>query len=188
MAARRAALDEARTAPLRAFAAGVRTRHGPTPDFDPADGGTAARMLLVLETPGTAIWRTGFVSMDNATGTSANLRRFLAMAGVDRTDLAIWNAVPWVIHTGGPNRAPRPGEIRAGLEELPSLVPLLPALTTIVLAGRTAGLAGPALSSAYPGLHLVRVPHPSPTYVCTNPDVPRRIVAGFVEANLASRR
>ncbi len=68
-------------APLRAFAAAIRAMHGPTPDFDPADGGTAARVLLLLETPGPAIGRTGFVSLDNATGTSANLRRFLAAGG-----------------------------------------------------------------------------------------------------------
>ena len=152
------------------------------PDFDPADGGAAARILLLLETPGPAIGRTGFVSMDNATGTSANLRRFVAASGVARGTLAIWNAVPWVIHAGGPNRVPRAAEIRAGLATLPTLLPLLPGLRCIVLAGRVAGLAAPALMATRPDLILIPVPHPSPTFVCTSPDIPRRIVAGFAQA------
>ena len=165
-------------AALRSFVGRLRALHGPVPDFDPADGGVAARILLLLETPGPAIWKTGFVSMDNATGTSANLRRFLAEAGVDRTGLAIWNTVPWVIHTGGPNRPPRTGEIRAGLAALPALLPLLPSLHCVVLAGRVAALAEPVVRAAG-GVTVVRVPHPSPTYVCTSPDVGNRIVAGL---------
>ena len=167
---------------LREFAASLRASHGETPDFDPADGGPAARILLLLETPGPAVGRTGFVSADNPTGTSANLRRFLASAGLDRRDLAIWNAVPWVIHTGGPNRAPRSEEVRRGLAPLPGLLPLLPSLRCAVLAGRIAALAEPVLHAAIPGLPVFHVPHPSPTYVCTNPDISRRIVAGFTAA------
>ena len=142
----------------------------------------AARILLLLETPGPAIWRTGLVSMDNATGTSANLRRFLAEAGIDRRWLAIWNTVPWVIHSGGPNRAPRTSEIRAGLAALPALLPLLTGLRCAVLAGRVAGLAEPVLRAALPDLPVIQVPHPSPTFVCTSPTVPQRIVAGLEQA------
>lgn len=169
-------------APLRAFAAAIRAEHGATPDFDPADAGPAARMLLLLETPGPAIGRTSFVSADNPTGTSANLRRFLAEAGVGRDRIAIWNAVPWVIHAGGPNRAPRMAETRRGLACLPRLLPLLPHLRCVVLAGRVAALAEPALQAVRPDLPAIRIPHPSPTYVCTSPDVPRRIIAGLAAA------
>ena len=49
----------------------------PVPDADPADGGIGARCLLLLETPGPSIGRTGFVSRDNPTPTAGNLRRFL---------------------------------------------------------------------------------------------------------------
>ena len=169
-------------AKLVAFAAAIRDAHGPTPDFDPADGGVAARVLLLLETPGPKTGRTGLVSADNPTGTSANLRRFLAAAGIDRRHLVIWNAVPWVIHAGGPNRAPRLAELRLGLEELPGLPPLLPDLRCAVLCGRMASQAEPVLRAVRPGLAVIRAPHPSPTYVCTSPDVPRRIVAAFAEA------
>ena len=169
-------------APLVAFAAAIRSAHGPTPDFDPADGGVAARMLLLLETPGPKTSRTGLVSADNPTGTSANLRRFLAAAGIDRRHVVIWNAVPWVIHAGGPNRAPRLAELRLGLAELPGLLRVLPELRCAVLCGRMAAQAEPVLRAARAGLALIQAPHPSPTYVCTSPEVPRRIIAGFAEA------
>ena len=182
VAARRALLDQPHMAGLRAFAAEIRAAHGPTPDFDPADGGGRARALLLLETPGTTIGRTGFVSADNVTGTAANLRRFFVAAELDRSSLAIWNAVPFVIHTGGPNRGPRVPEIRRGLALLPGVLPLLPRLQCIVLAGRIAGLAEPMLRTERPRLPIIRVPHPSPVYVCTNPSIPQRLVAGFTEA------
>ncbi len=165
-------------ATLRGFAAAIRARHGATPDFDPADGGPAAEFLLLLETPGPTIGGTGFVSADNPTGTARNIRRFLADAGIGRSRLVIWNTVPWVIHAGGPNRAPRRAEVAAGLAELPALLPLLPHLRGVVLAGRNAALAQ-ALVAPHPS---VQIPHPSPTYVCTSPDVARRIAAGLAQA------
>lgn len=182
LARRRVMLDRPEMAVLRRFALQVRQTHGPTPDFDPADGGPTARILLLLETPGTGIGKTGFVSADNATGTAANLRRFLAEAGIDRQDLVIWNAVPFVIHTGGPNRAPRMAEIRRGLALLPPLLALLPNLRCVVLSGRIAGSGEPIIQGEQPGLPVVRIPHPSPIYVCTSPDIPRRIVAGLAAA------
>ena len=144
-----------------------------------------ARLLLVLETPGTSIGKTGFVSADNPTGTAANLRRFLAAAGIHRQDIAIWNAVPFVIHTGGPNRAPRMGEIRRGLELLPPLLSLLPKLRCIVLSGRVAGMAESAMRAAAPELAVIQIPHPSPIYVCTSPEIGRRIAAGLSAAAAA---
>ncbi len=182
LAVRRALLEREEMTPLREFAAGIRAVHGPTPDFDPADGGVAARLLLLLETPGTAISKTGFVSADNPTGTAGNLRRFFAEAGIERRDVALWNAVPFVIHTGGPNRAPRMAEIRPGLTWVPRLLPLLPRLCCVVLSGRVAGLAEPLVQANRPDLPVIRVPHPSPIYVCTNPAIPRRIVDGLREA------
>jgi uracil-DNA glycosylase len=171
-------------APLLGFAAELRRVTGrPVPDVDPADGGTAARLLLLLETPGPAITRTGIVSRDNPTPTAANLRRFLTGAGITRRDTLIWNAVPFVIHAPGAlNRAPRRGEIRQGLALLPPLLRLLPRLRVAVLAGRVAGGAEGTLAAARPGLPVLRMPHPSPTYVCTSPDVPRRIAAVLAQA------
>ncbi len=158
------------------------------PDADPADGGAAARCLLQLETPGPAITRTGFVSCDNPTPTGANLRRFLRDAGLPREALLIWNAVPFVIHApGAKNRAPRAPEVRAGLALLPGLLALLPELRACVLAGRAAAAAAPMLRAERPEVALVEMPHPSPTFVCTSPEVPRRIVAALRTAAAAAR-
>ncbi len=152
------------------------------PDVDPDDAGTEARLLILLETPGPHIHRTGIVSADNPSGTARNLRRFLAEAGLPRHERVIWNAVPWVIHSGGPNRAPRASEIRDGLAELPPFLALLLKLHVAVLAGRVAGMAADPIAAARPGVAVLRMPHPSPTYVCTSPDVPRRIAATLAEA------
>lgn len=182
--ARREALTVPHVAPLAAFAASLRHATGRgVPDADPADGGVTARLLLLLETPGPAIGRTGFVSRDNPAPTARNLRRFLAAAGLDRRETLIWNAVPFVIQVpGNGNRSPSRAESTAGLALLPALLELLPALEVVVLAGRAAAAATPIVAAARPGLPVLRMPHPSPTYVCTSPAVPARIAATLAEA------
>lgn len=184
LAARRALIDAPHIAPIRALADRIAAERGaPVPVPDPLDGGVAARMLLLLETPGPAVLRTGFVTRDSANGTAANLFRFLQEAGIARGDTLIWNAVPWLIHAAGAlNRAPRRAEVAAAAPYLAPLLDLLPGLAVAVLAGRTAGGAAPAIAALRPGLPLIAVPHPSPTYVCTAPEVPARIRRGLSEA------
>ncbi|UHC16618.1 uracil-DNA glycosylase [Methylobacterium currus] len=171
-------------ASLRRLAERIRAEQDrPVPEADPLDGGVSARLLLLLETPGPATGRTAFVSRDNPTGTAANLFRFLSQAGIPRADTLIWNAVPWVIHApGARNRAPRTGEIRAARAYLPPLLALMPGLAAVVLSGRVSQTLAPDLAAARPGLPVVAIPHPSPTYVCTSPLVSRRIAAGLTEA------
>jgi uracil-DNA glycosylase len=190
--ARREALTVSHVAPLADFAAALRRATGRgVPDADPADGGVTARLLLLLETPGPAIGLTGFVSRDNPAPTARNLRRFLAAAGLERRETLIWNTVPFVIQVPGTgNRSPSRAECAAGLALLPGLLDLLPALEVVVLAGRAAAAAAPVLAAVRPGLPVLRMPHPSPTYVCTSPAVPERIAATLAEAAalLGSRR
>ena len=189
LAARRALRDGAHVAPLRAMAARIAAEFGaPVPDPDPLDGGIHARLLLLLETPGPAIVRTGFVSRDNPTGTAANLFRFLAEAGIARADTLIWNAIPFVIHAEGAlNRAPRRSEIRAAAPCLGPLLALLPDLAVVVLAGRVAGTARDTIAALRPDLPVLAIPHPSPTYVCTAPDVAARISGGLSRAGVILR-
>ncbi|MBK1659475.1 uracil-DNA glycosylase [Paracraurococcus ruber] len=184
LAARRAALAAPHMAPLaRCIDAMRRTTGRAMPDADPADGGTGARLLLLLETPGPSMPATGLVSRDNPTPTGANLRHFLAATGIARADILIWNAVPFLIHApGARNRAPTRAERAAGLSLLPAVLDLLPRLAVAVLAGRFAGLAAPALTTARPGMPVLAMPHPSPTYTCTSPEVPRRILAVLAAA------
>ncbi|WP_132255085.1 uracil-DNA glycosylase [Methylobacterium segetis] len=184
LAARRALLGSPHLAPLRDLARTIAAeRQAPVPDPDPLDGGVGARLLLLLETPSPAIFRTGFVSRDNATGTAANLFRFLAGAGIARRDTLIWNTVPWVIHAEGAlNRAPRRAEAKAAAAYLEPLLDRLPDLTVAVLAGRFAGEGRGALEAFRPALPVVAIPHPSPTYVCTSPAVAERIRQGLAAA------
>ncbi|GJE59388.1 uracil-DNA glycosylase [Methylobacterium trifolii] len=189
LAARRALAHAPHVLPLRVLADRIAAERGaPVPDADPLDGGVDARLLLLLETPGPAIVRTGIVSRDNPTGTAANLFRFLAGEEIPRGDTLIWNAVPWVIHAeGAPNRAPRPAEMRAAAPYLAPLLTLLPRLCVVVLAGRVAGEGAAPVAALRPDLPVIRVPHPSPTYVCTSPEVPARIRAGLAQAAVILR-
>ena len=184
LAARRALIDAPHIAPLRALAERIATeRRAPVPIPDPLDGGIAARMLLLLETPGPAVLRTGFVTRDGANGTAANLFRFLREAGIARADTLIWNAVPWLIHAEGAlNRAPRRAEVLTAAPYLAPLLDLLPRLAVVVLAGRYAGGVAPAIAASRPDLTRIAIPHPSPTYVCTAPEVSVRIRRGLSDA------
>ena len=175
----------AHTAPIRALAQRIREATGrPVPEPDPLDGGVAAQLLLLLETPGPRMSHEhAIVSRDKSGGTGANLRRFLGAAGIARESTLIWNAVPWIIHAPGAlNRAPRAAELRAGLAFLPALLELLPRLRVAVLSGRFAAAAEPVIRDARAALPVLAMPHPSPTYVCTSPTVPARIAAVLAEA------
>ena len=175
-AARVALLAAERFRPLEEYRCAIAARYGSTPHVDPLDGGTAARVLLLLETPGPRGPTPRFVSCDNATGTARNLTRFLAQAGIERRGILLWNAVPWIIHAeGARNRPPRPAEVAGGLALLPGLLDLLPHLRGVVLAGRVAQRAKPCLAQTRGTLACVCMPHPSPTYVNTAPAVAERI-------------
>ncbi|GJD85768.1 hypothetical protein HPGCJGGD_3660 [Methylobacterium haplocladii] len=184
LAERRGFIDAPHLRPLRTLARRIATeRSAAVPDPDPFDGGVEARLLLLLETPGPAIVRTGIVSRDNPTGTAANLFRFLRAGDIARADTLIWNTVPWVIHVEGAlNRTPRRSEQRLAERYLDPLLDCLPHLAVVVLAGRIAGAVREPLERLRPGLPIVAIPHPSPTFVCTSPSVRERILTGFVQA------
>ena len=158
-ARRREMLGAPGMAPLAAFAAGLRGRDRWVPDLDPRDGGTGARLLLLLEKPGpgAALDRggSGFVSFDNGGPTAAAGRRFLQEARIDRRGLAIWNLCPWWNGTIRFTAAER----RAGLEVLPDFLDLMPSLRAAVCVGRQAERARPLLEGR--GLAVFASVHPS---------------------------
>ena len=155
----------------------------PVPRFDPADGGAAARLLVLLETPGAAMNQWNVVSRDQPTGTARNLTRFLADAGIARADTILRNVVPWIVHAPGERDRPlRRAEIARGLAALPPFLALLPRLEVAVLAGRIAGAARGTVATVRPNVAVLAMPHSSPSFVCTSPDVPRRLVATLAEA------
>ena len=168
--------------PLDAYLADLRRRRGAVPGIDPSGPGTAARLLILLETPGRNRDPSLPVTLDAPTGTARNLTRWLAEAGIDRRDVLLWNAVPWIIHApGAKTRAPRRAEVEAGVAELPGLLALLPALRAVVLSGRAAARAGDVVRTRA-GLPAFEIAHPSPVYVCTDPAIAVRCVATLREA------
>ncbi|MFC5505690.1 uracil-DNA glycosylase family protein [Bosea massiliensis] len=166
----------AHVAPLNRFAAVLRARHGDVPDFDPLDGGIAARLLVLLETPGPASVSTGTTSRDNPTGTARNLTRFLDGLPLSRWDTVIWNAVPWRLpRRGGKLGRPTRMDIEAAARDLPALLALLPRVQVVVLAGRVAQSLRPALDAARPDLTVIAIPHPSPTHLAASPAARERL-------------
>ncbi len=181
--ARAALLGAPHLRAIEAWRVGMTSEARPLPHVDPLDGGDAARLLILLETPGPGAERLRFVSRDNPTGTGRNLRRFLGEAGLARGDTVIWNAVPWVVHDpGARNRAVRAGEVREGAAMLPGFIDLLPRLAAVVAMGRVARGAVAVIEATRPSVAVIAVPHPSPTIVCTSPAVGERIAAGLAEA------
>ncbi len=188
LAARVDALKADHMQPLNGFLLGLRNDGRIVPWFDPVDGGTGARVLILLESPARRGTDPRFVSRDNAAPTQANLRRFLARAGIARSDTVLWNVVPWVMDPDGPrNRAPKRAEIADGLTRLPALLAMLQKLEIVVTAGRVAARAGPVVADARPDAAFFEMPHPSPVYVNTSPRVAFRIqtVLNAVSLSLA---
>ncbi|WP_202390148.1 uracil-DNA glycosylase [Tsuneonella aeria] len=148
--ARLAALNEPHIAPLTDLVHAFRARDDSEyPFFDPADGGVGASILFLLEKPGPmtvpkgkGLWQgSGFISRDNDEPTAEASFRFYREAGVDRRQSVVWNVIPgW----NGTIRV-TPAELRAGVEDLASVLGLLPQLQTIVLVGRRAAPGEPPI-------------------------------------------
>jgi hypothetical protein len=150
--------------PLATYVSDLRARVAPSvvPGFDPRDGGAEARVLLLLEKPGPGALASGVVSRDNASLTSRAIHRFLEEAELPREETVLWNVVPgW----NGTMRVTG-AEVREGLGHLARLLPLLPRLDTVILAGRHAGRAAALLG----GLRVIASAHPSPNVRAAFPD------------------
>lgn len=154
--------------PLGAWVADLASVRGVVPDFDPADAGSKAQVLLLFEAPGpmtnTAGKRpgSGFVSTDNNDATAENLWRARNAAGLDDGVLC-WNIVPWYL--GVASRKPTTAELRDGGGALHNLLTtVLSDVHTVVACGRYAQrgwskFARPGLSK---GIRTIETWHPSP--------------------------
>lgn len=128
------------------------------PYFDPADGGVEARVLLLLESPGPVVSRTQFVSVDNPDGTAENMRCLLHLSGLRRSDVVLWNAVPWQMSENGVV-TPRPAQYAEAAPLTREVLALLPRLQAVVLVGKHAQQAWLSVGSSLPAFPC---PHPSP--------------------------
>ena len=162
--ARKAMLHMPHVAPLTTYVSQLRDRYQgwEFPDFDPLDGGIEADMLFLLEKPGPMTSPqhkrkgSGFISRDNNDPTAEAIFNFMQQAGIDRKRTVLWNTIPgW-----NGQREIAPGEVGAGIEELPNLLELLPSVRAVVLVGNKAQRAESAILSL--SRRIFKSAHPGP--------------------------
>lgn len=131
------------------------------PAFDPCDGGTTARILVLLEAPGPRAVCSSFVSRNNPDQTAKNVNELLRKAGIPRQDTIIWNVVPWYIGYGDRIRKATREDIVVALPYLRGVIKRLRNLRAIVLLGDAAKKAGAEIG--WPcEIKMFHAPHPSP--------------------------
>lgn len=125
--------------PLRKWAAELKERRGPEtylPDFDPAEAGVEARVLIVAEAPGPKTnplnKGSGFISVDNDDPSAENAWRMRAAVGLHE-GVIHWNIVPWYL--GAAAVKPTRDDLERGAATLRGLLDELPELQVVLLAG-----------------------------------------------------
>ena len=143
------------------------------PYFDPHDGGIEGEVLFLLEAPGPRAKCTNVVSRDNPDETAKNILEINHLAGLERRRTVQWNIVPWFIgNSDGKKeriRAARAQDIKDGLEQLGSVLALLPKLKIAVLVGNKAAEAAEFIVATKPTVSIRKMPHPSPVFVNRSP-------------------
>jgi len=158
---------------LNQFVERIRKEMGPSyevPNFDPYNGNESARILFVLEAPGAKAVKTGYISFDNPDQTARNFREQLKRAGIDRSEIAIWNIVPWYLGDEKKIRSAGVSDVKMGLKYLGDLVRILKGLEYIVLVGGPARRAHVYLSHKT-DVRILGCHHPSPKVVNNYPEM-----------------
>ena len=150
------------------------------PHFDPQNGNENARFLFVMEAPGAKAVKSGYISFENNDLTAKNFRNQLAAAGVDRKDIAIWNAVPWYIGNVEQTRirAANGADVKQGLAYLVEIVSSIKNLQCIVLMGDAARKAHIYLSQ-HTKARILSCHHPSPRVMNLSPELADENIAVF---------
>jgi uracil-DNA glycosylase len=166
---------------LHKFVNKIRKENGlseEVPDFDPLNGNENARILFVLEAPGAKAVKTGYISYDNPDQSARNFRDQLRKAGIDRSEIAIWNIVPWYLGDGKKIRAAGVSDVLKGLNYLYDLIRILQKLEFIVLVGGAARRAHTFLSHKV-NIRILGCHHPSPKVVNNNPNMAKENILVF---------
>ncbi|PUA83139.1 uracil-DNA glycosylase [Nocardioides currus] len=141
------------------------------PWFDPDGGGTASRVLVLMETPGprtVAAGDLGFSSEDNEDPTAAALREAREGSGLVRSAYVRWNVVPWPLYDdSGRRRPPVVADLDEARPALSALLGLLPDLELVVAVGSPALTGVMRLLTSSDAVidrlpRVLGVPHPSP--------------------------
>ncbi|WP_395395622.1 uracil-DNA glycosylase [Novosphingobium sp. BL-8A] len=134
------------------------------PDFDPAGGGTDARVLVLLEKPSfVAGAGSRLISPHNRDPTAKHLWEHMNNNGLARNLFVHWNIVP----TWNGTMKITAAEERRGAAHLNELLKLLPNVRAAVLCGAKAQRAGQKwadhgisiFKTAHPGMQARNGPH-----------------------------
>ncbi|MBT2513158.1 uracil-DNA glycosylase [Arthrobacter sp. ISL-30] len=146
------------------------------PWFDPSGGGIAAKILFLLEAPGSrasASRGSGFVSIDNNDGTAANCFALVREAGLSRCCFASWNIVPWYLPDGSRTQVTRLADVLEATQDLETVLAKFEHLNLVIAMGTHAKTGWELLrarSSAIRSLTWQAAPHPSATNLNTRPE------------------
>jgi hypothetical protein len=140
------------------------------PYFDPLDGGINAKCLFLFEAPGPRAVYSNFISRNNPDESAKNFFELNQQAGLLRELTISWNIVPWYIGSGTKIRPANSNDIDEGKKYLVSLISLLQNLQIIVLGGKKAQKAEALITTTYPKLTIVKMPHLSPLFVNNAPE------------------
>ena len=143
--ARLARIDEPHVVPLNDLARRIarETSRG-VPWFDPDFGGIRARVCILYATPPHHVRGTRFISADNPDSSAKRTDETLKAVGLPRSDVVIWNAIPWHLpktENGKPGRATKEDRKR-GAAWLIEFLRLCANLRVILLASRCAQEVG----------------------------------------------
>jgi uracil-DNA glycosylase len=181
--ARHTRLQEVHITPMTAYVERYQRPHpNEMPYFDPDSGGVDAQVLLLMESPGPQVSKTGFVSLDNPDGTAENLSMLLRLAGLPRQKVLIWNSYPWQLSA---KRVVMPGEQHL-IDAAPAtveLLSLLPALKVVVLVGSRAARGWQHVKNS-PDLTVLNCPHPSPVNFGPKPEAAALALSVLGQARL----
>lgn len=168
---------------LNALIARIRSETGlgdEVPGLDPLNGNEHARYLFVLEAPGPKAVASGVISIDNPDQTARNFRNQLEAAGITRTEIALWNVVPWYLGNAGRTkiRGAKASDVKQGLAYLSAAVACIRGLECIVLVGSAARQAHVHLSHET-RVRILSCHHPSPRVLNSFPAVAAENIAIF---------
>ena len=188
-------LDATHVAPLNAWVASLRDRLGPAaivPYFDPRDAGVDARILWLLEAPGPRATRerggSGIVSCNNNDGTAANTWTTRHEAGVPRSMVVHWNAIPYYLGSDTRIRAHNTADVASAGPLLAELLELLPRIRAVILGGKAAQRTWAGHAPKETAVSSFEAPHPSPTNLNTRPLTREAVVKAWRDAMAAATR
>jgi uracil-DNA glycosylase len=156
LAAKRARIDEPHVARLNDLVRGWREPANvadplaapvreAVPWFDPAGGGTAARVLILAEAPGPKSVEpvgSGIISPDNSDPSADAVHAAHTVTGLSRGDCVHWNIVPWVVYKTDEDgdrtdkwTTPKWPDVNGARPALQQLLDVLPDLRVVITMG-----------------------------------------------------